>query len=55
MQMCQQEGWSTRTLQNRMDTQLFERTALSKQSAALLEQELGTLLRPQVFSLGFLK
>ena len=43
LQMCQQEGWSTRTLQERMDSQLFERTALSKQPDALLAQELATL------------
>lgn len=43
LQMCQQEGWSTRTLQDRLDSQLFERTALSKQPAELLAQELATL------------
>ena len=43
LQMCQQEGWSTRTLQQRLDTQLFERTALSKQPDALLAQELASL------------
>lgn len=42
-QMCQQEGWSTRTLQQRLDSQLFERTALSKQPDALLSEELTTL------------
>lgn len=43
LQMCQQEGWSTRTLQERLDSQLFERTALSKQPEQLLQQELSTL------------
>jgi predicted nuclease of restriction endonuclease-like (RecB) superfamily len=43
LQMCQQEGWSTRTLQDRLDSQLFERTALSKQPEQLLAQELATL------------
>jgi predicted nuclease of restriction endonuclease-like (RecB) superfamily len=43
LQICQQEGWSTRTLQERLDSQLFERTALSKQPEALLEQELAHL------------
>lgn len=43
LQMCQQEGWSTRTLQERLDTQLFERTALSKQPDTLLIQELASL------------
>lgn len=43
LQMCQQEGWSTRTLQERLDSQLFERTALSKQPEELLAQELASL------------
>ncbi|MBK1681520.1 PDDEXK nuclease domain-containing protein [Rhodocyclus tenuis] len=43
LQMCQQEGWSTRTLQERLDSQLFERTALSRQPEALLAQELASL------------
>jgi hypothetical protein len=43
LQMCRQEGWSTRTLQERLDSQLFERTALPKQPAELLAQELSTL------------
>ncbi len=43
LQMCQQEGWSTRSLQERLDSQLFERTALSKQPDALLAQELASL------------
>ncbi|MBK8509377.1 MAG: DUF1016 family protein [Candidatus Competibacteraceae bacterium] len=43
LQMCQQEGWSTRTLQSRLDSQLFERTALSKQPDELLAQELAVL------------
>lgn len=43
LQMCQQEGWSTRTLQERLDSQLFERTALSKQPDALLTEELAAL------------
>lgn len=43
LQMCQQENWSTRTLQDRLDSQLFERTALSKQPEELLATELATL------------
>lgn len=42
-QMCAQEGWSVRRLRERKDTQLFERTALSKQPDALLAQELAIL------------
>lgn len=43
LQMCQQERWSTRTLQQRLDSMLFERTALSRQPDAVLAQELATL------------
>jgi predicted nuclease of restriction endonuclease-like (RecB) superfamily len=42
LQMCQQEGWSTRTLQERLDSMLFERTAISKQPEHLLTQELAS-------------
>src|SRR5262249_1936917 len=35
--------WSTRTLQERMDSQLFERTALSRQPDAMLARELASL------------
>ncbi|WP_346299481.1 PDDEXK nuclease domain-containing protein, partial [Halomonas sp. BM-2019] len=43
LQMCQQERWSTRTLQERLDSMLFERTALSRKPDELLTQELATL------------
>jgi len=43
LQMCKQEGWRTRVLQERLDSQLFERTALSQQPEALLAQELASL------------
>lgn len=43
MQMCGQERWSVRTLRERMNSQLFERTALSRQPDDLLAAELGTL------------
>ena len=43
LQMCQQEGWSTRVLQERMDSMLFERTALSRQPQELLASELAQL------------
>jgi predicted nuclease of restriction endonuclease-like (RecB) superfamily len=39
-QMCAQERWSVRRLRERMDTLLFERTALSQQPERVLEQEL---------------
>jgi predicted nuclease of restriction endonuclease-like (RecB) superfamily len=43
LQMCQQERWSTRTLQERLDSLLFERTALSHQPEELLATELASL------------
>ena len=41
--MCAQEHWSVRRLRERMDTLLFERTALSHQPERVLEQELMAL------------
>lgn len=43
LQMCQQERWSTRTLQERLDSLLFERTALARQPSEALASELATL------------
>ena len=44
--MATQERWSTRTLSERIDSQLFERTALAKKPDDAIVQEL-TLLRAQ--------
>jgi predicted nuclease of restriction endonuclease-like (RecB) superfamily len=41
-EMCRIEGWSVRTLRERIDSMLYERTALSKQPDALIRQELAT-------------
>lgn len=49
-QMCAQERWSVRQLRERKDTMLFERTALSRQPAELLTQELATLRQTGEFS-----
>lgn len=43
VQMCGLERWSVRTLRERVDSMLFERTALSRQPTELLAQELATL------------
>ncbi len=51
LQMCQQERWSTRTLQQRLDSMLFERTALSRQPDELLAQELAILRELEDFLL----
>lgn len=42
-EMCRVERWSTRTLQERIQSMLFERTAISKKPAAFIEQELIAL------------
>lgn len=42
-QMCSMERWSVRTLRERVDSMLFERTALSKKPDELIQQELDAL------------
>jgi predicted nuclease of restriction endonuclease-like (RecB) superfamily len=41
--MCCAEGWSTRTLAQKIDGMLYERTALSKKPELVIRQELATL------------
>jgi predicted nuclease of restriction endonuclease-like (RecB) superfamily len=42
-EMCRIEGWSVRTLRERIDSMLYERTAISKQPDELVKQELAVL------------
>jgi predicted nuclease of restriction endonuclease-like (RecB) superfamily len=42
-EMCRMERWSVRTLRSRIDSMLFERTALSKKPEKLIAQELHAL------------
>ena len=42
-QMCSIEAWSVRTLSERIDLMLFERTALSKKPELLIKEELDAL------------
>ena len=42
-QMCRLERWSVRTLQSKIDSMLFERTAISKKPAELAKLELTKL------------
>lgn len=42
-EMCRIENWSTRKLRERIDSMLYERTALSKKPEELIEQELKGL------------
>jgi predicted nuclease of restriction endonuclease-like (RecB) superfamily len=43
--MCTQGRWSVRTLRERMDSMLFERTAIAKQPDAIVQNELASLNR----------
>lgn len=40
MQMCQYERWSTRTLEEKIDSQLYERTAISRRPEEVIRQTL---------------
>lgn len=42
-EMCRIERWSVRTLRHKIEHLLFERTALAKQPAHLIKQDLATL------------
>jgi predicted nuclease of restriction endonuclease-like (RecB) superfamily len=42
-EMCRIEGWNTRTLQKKIDSMLFERTALSQKPDELIRLELDAL------------
>jgi predicted nuclease of restriction endonuclease-like (RecB) superfamily len=42
-QMCRIEGWSVRALRQKIDSMLFERTALSRKPDDLIRQELAML------------
>jgi predicted nuclease of restriction endonuclease-like (RecB) superfamily len=44
-EMCHMEGWSVRTLRGRIDSMLYERTALSRKPEELARKELATLKR----------
>ena len=50
IQMCAAERWSVRTLRERITSMLYERTALSRQPQAQIEQELATLRDTQRMS-----
>ncbi len=43
MQMCRLENWSVRTLRQKIDSMLYERTAISKKSNETIKNELATL------------
>jgi predicted nuclease of restriction endonuclease-like (RecB) superfamily len=49
-EMCRVERWSVRTLREKINGMLYERTALSKKPAELAKQELATLRTADQFS-----
>jgi len=49
-QMCRIENWSVRTLQKRIDSMLFERTAISKKPEELAKLELQALREEDKFT-----
>lgn len=49
-EMCRIEKWSTRTLQDKIDSMLFERTAISKKPEELAKLELQNLSEQNILS-----
>lgn len=49
-QMCRVEQWSVRTLRKKIDSMLYERTAISKKPEKLAKQELAKLRTDDKFS-----
>lgn len=47
-QMCRMEGWSVRMLRSKIDSMVYERTAISKKPDKLIEQELNLLSNDEV-------
>ena len=43
MEMCHLEHWDTRTLDEKIDSQLYERTAISRKPEEVIRQELATV------------
>lgn len=50
LELCIQERWSTRQLQERIASMLYERTAISKKPAKLIKQELKSLRKKDTLS-----
>jgi predicted nuclease of restriction endonuclease-like (RecB) superfamily len=50
MQICRIEGWGTRLLEERIDSMLYERTAISRKPDELIDLELSKLEQNKVVS-----
>ena len=53
LEMCRIEHWDTRTLNAKIDAQLFERTAISRKPEELIKQELSQLKEENVLQPDF--
>ena len=53
MEMCRIEGWGTRQLEERINSMLYERTAISRKPDELIEMELAQLEKSNVVSEDF--
>jgi len=49
-EMCRADGWSTRTLAQKINSMLFERTALSKKPTRVIQKELSALRKGDAMS-----
>ncbi len=49
-EMCRIERWSTRTLQERMDSMLYERTAISQKPEEVIRNELANLRKQDLLT-----
>jgi predicted nuclease of restriction endonuclease-like (RecB) superfamily len=48
IEMCQMEHWSVRTLRKKIDSMLYERTAISKKPEETIQKELSLLQKEQL-------
>lgn len=54
MTMSSIEGWSTRILQKKIDSMLFEKTAISKKPEKQIKQELAKLKKEENLTPDFI-
>ncbi|MCQ2607007.1 MAG: PDDEXK nuclease domain-containing protein [Bacteroidales bacterium] len=53
MEMCRVEHWDTRTLDAKIDSQLFERTAISRKPEEVIKKELSELKETNILNPDF--
>lgn len=50
VEMCRMENWSVRTLRKKIDSMMFERTAIAKKSETVIKKELAALRKEDKLS-----